>query len=101
MKPLPASRIGGVGQGVSPKTALSVGLKVDADALPDALKQQIKAGKVNTSTIQPRPSRLAQTYDAVVGVTAFTNPDGSVKSMGIQCAFCHSTVDKLVRARYR
>src|SRR4029077_15678686 len=34
---------GGVGSGVSPKTALSVGLKVDADALPDALKQQIKA----------------------------------------------------------
>jgi hypothetical protein len=29
----------------------------------------------------------------VVGVTAFANPDGSVKSMGIQCAFCHSTVD--------
>jgi cytochrome c553 len=31
--------------------------------------------------------------NAVVGVTAFANPDGSVKSMGIQCAFCHSTVD--------
>ena len=31
--------------------------------------------------------------NAVVGVTAFTNPDRSVKSMGIQCAFCHSTVD--------
>src|SRR4051812_9971755 len=28
---------GGVGPGVSPKTALSVGLKVDADALPPAL----------------------------------------------------------------
>jgi len=31
--------------------------------------------------------------NAVVGVTAFANPDGSVKSIGIQCAFCHSTVD--------
>jgi hypothetical protein len=31
--------------------------------------------------------------NAVVGVTAFANPNGSVKSMGIQCAFCHSTVD--------
>jgi hypothetical protein len=29
----------------------------------------------------------------VIGVTAFANPDGSVKSMGIQCALCHSTVD--------
>ena len=34
---------GGVGAGVSPKTALSLGLKVDAAALPDALKQQLKA----------------------------------------------------------
>lgn len=31
--------------------------------------------------------------NAVIGVTAFTNPDGSVRSMGIQCALCHSTVD--------
>jgi hypothetical protein len=38
---------GGVGPGVSPKTALSVGLKVDADMLPDALKEQIAAGKVD------------------------------------------------------
>jgi hypothetical protein len=38
---------GGVGGGVSPKTALSVGLKVDSDALPDSLKQQLKEGKVD------------------------------------------------------
>ena len=38
---------GGVGGGVSPKTALSVGLKVDADALPAPLKRQIKDGKVD------------------------------------------------------
>jgi mono/diheme cytochrome c family protein len=31
--------------------------------------------------------------NAVVGVTAFANPDGSVKGMGIQCALCHSKVD--------
>src|SRR5262245_1494877 len=37
----------GVGPGVSPKTALSVGLKVDVDALPEALKKQLGAGKVN------------------------------------------------------
>ena len=36
------------------------------------------------------PSGVA---NAVVGVTAFANADGSVKSMGIQCALCHSTVD--------
>src|SRR5207344_2750100 len=29
----------------------------------------------------------------VVGVTGYFNGDGSLKSMGIQCALCHSTVD--------
>src|SRR5499426_3487062 len=38
---------GGVGPGVSPATALGVGLKVDQEALPAALVQQIKGGKVN------------------------------------------------------
>jgi hypothetical protein len=31
--------------------------------------------------------------NAVVGVTGFFNSDGSLKSVGIQCALCHSTVD--------
>src|SRR5262245_55700646 len=39
-KAIAGAKNGGVGNGVSPKTALSVGLKVDADVLPDALKQQ-------------------------------------------------------------
>jgi hypothetical protein len=82
---------GGVGPGVSPKTALAVGLKVDADALPDSLKKQIKAGKVNLD--DPATTIALLKLNAVVGVTAFTNRDGSVRSMGIQCAFCHSTVD--------
>jgi hypothetical protein len=82
---------GGVGPGVSPKTALSVGLKVDADALPDALKQRIKAGKVDLD--DPATTIALLKLNAVVGVTAFANPDGSVRSMGIQCALCHSTVD--------
>jgi hypothetical protein len=82
---------GGVGPGVSPKTALSVGLKVDADALPDALKSQLAAGEVDLD--DPATTIALLKLNAVVGVTAFANPDGSVKSMGIQCAFCHSTVD--------
>ena len=90
-KAIAGEKNGGVGPGVSPKTALSVGLKVDADALPDALKQQIKAGKVNLD--DPATTIALLKLNAVVGVTAFANPDGSVKSMGIQCAFCHSTVD--------
>jgi hypothetical protein len=90
-KAIAGEKNGGVGPGVSPKTALSVGLKVDADALPDALKKQLAAGKVNLD--DPATTVALLKLNAVVGVTAFANPDGSVKSMGIQCAFCHSTVD--------
>jgi cytochrome c553 len=90
-KAIAGEKNGGVGPGVSPKTALSVGLKMDADALPDSLKKQLKAGKVNLD--DPATTIALLKLNAVVGVTAFANPDGSVKSMGIQCAFCHSTVD--------
>src|SRR5205823_4688804 len=90
-KAIAGEKNGGIGPGVSPKTALSVGLKVDADALPDALKKQIAAGKVDLD--DPATTVALLKLNAVVGVTAFTNSDGSVKSMGIQCAFCHSTVD--------
>src|SRR6185503_2951486 len=31
--------------------------------------------------------------NAVVGVTGFFNAEGSLSSIGIQCALCHSTVD--------
>ena len=90
-KAIAGDKNGGVGPGVSPKTALSVGLKVDVDALPPALIKQLAAGKVNLD--DPATTLALLKLNAVVGVTAFANPDGGVKSMGIQCAFCHSTVD--------
>src|SRR5215475_13445682 len=90
-KAIAGEKNGGVGPGVSPKTALSVGLKVDADALPAALKKQLAAGKVDLD--DPATTIALLKLNAVVGVTAFTNRDGGVKSMGIQCSFCHSTVD--------
>jgi len=90
-KAIAGEKNGGVGPGVSPKTALAVGLKVDADALPPALVAQIKQGKVNLD--DPATTIALLKLNSVVGVTAFADPDGSVKSMGIQCAFCHSTVD--------
>jgi cytochrome c5 len=90
-KAIAGAQNGGVGAGVSPETALAVGLKVDADALPDALKKQIKAGKVNLK--DPATTIALLKLNAVVGVTAFATPSGGVKSMGIQCAICHSTVD--------
>ena len=90
-KAVAGEKNGGVGPGVSPKTALSVGLKVDSDALPEALKKQLKAGKVDLD--DPATTVALLKLNAVVGVTAFTGPDGGVRSMGIQCALCHSTVD--------
>jgi cytochrome c5 len=90
-KAIAGEKNGGVGPGVSPKTALSVGLKVDADALPSALKKQLAASKVNLD--DPATTIALLKLNAVVGVTAFANADGSVKSMGMQCALCHSTVD--------
>src|SRR5499427_5410072 len=83
-KAIAGEKNGGIGPGVSPKTALAVGLKVDADALPDGLKKQLAAGKVDFD--DPATTIALLKLNAVVGVTAFANPDGSVKSMGIQCA---------------
>lgn len=85
------AKFGGVGPGVSPMTALAVGLKVDVDALPQDLVNQLKKGEVNLD--DPATTLALLKLNAVVGVTGFFNTDGSLKSMGIQCAFCHSTVD--------
>lgn len=84
-------KLGGVGPGVSPKTALEVGLKVDVDALPASLIDQLKAGKVNLEDAATTVALLK--LNAVVGVTGFPDEKGGLKSIGIQCAFCHSTVD--------
>jgi hypothetical protein len=90
-KAIAGEKNGGVGNGVSPKTALSVGLKVDADALPEPLKQQIKEGKVDLD--DPATTLALLKLNAVVGVTGLFDKKGNLRSMGIQCAFCHSTVD--------
>ena len=85
------TKFGGVGPGLSPNAALSVGLKVDVDALPASLIEQLMQGKVNLD--DPAVTLALLKLNSVVGVTGFFNPDGSLKSVGIQCAFCHSTVD--------
>lgn len=85
------AKLGGAGPGVSPKTALAVGLKVDLDALPPSLVQALKAGKVNLD--DPATTLALLKLNAVVGVTGFFKPDGNLQGMGIQCALCHSTVD--------
>lgn len=84
-------RFGGVGPGVSPNTALAVGLKVDLDALPRPLQNNLRKGRVDLE--DPATTLALLRLNAVVGVTGFFDEDSGLKSIGIQCAFCHSTVD--------
>lgn len=80
---------------VSPATALSVGLKVDASALPQEVVTAIQNGDVDLN--DPQTTLVLLQLDAVVGVKGQVsqNTDGSLSldRMGITCALCHSTVD--------
>lgn len=82
---------GGVGPGVSPNTALAVGLKVDVEALPKKLQSDIRAGKVDLD--DPKTTLALLKLNAVVGVKGTFERDGTLQSVGITCALCHSTVD--------
>jgi hypothetical protein len=81
---------------VSPAASLSVGLKVDADALPPSLVEDVRNGRVDLNN--PATTLALLKLNAVVGVTGFFAPNGSLQSMGIQCALCHSTVDNSFQA---
>lgn len=83
--------LGGVGPGVSPRTALAVGLKVDAEALPASLRAQLRRGEVDLD--DPATTLALLELGAVVGVTGFFDGQGRLSAVGIQCALCHSTVD--------
>jgi hypothetical protein len=85
------AKLGGIGPGVSPATALAVGLKVDVDALPAGLIAALAEGKVNLT--DPATTLALLKLKSVVGVTGFFNDQGTLRSVGIQCAFCHATVD--------
>ncbi|UJR82875.1 hypothetical protein [Sandaracinus amylolyticus] len=82
---------GGVGPGLSPTAALGLGLKVDAAAIPAEVAASIQRGEVDLD--DPATTLALLRLDAVVGVTGFFADDGSLRSVGIQCALCHSTVD--------
>lgn len=80
---------------VSPNTALSVGLKVDAAALPAAVVAAIQSGQADLN--DPQTTLVLLQNNAVVGVKGQVsqNQDGTLKldRVGITCALCHSTVD--------
>jgi mono/diheme cytochrome c family protein len=83
-----------VATGVSPKTALSVGLKVDAEAIPPEVAQAIKDGKVDLDS--PATTVTLLKLNAVVGLKGTVRTEGGkdeLVALGITCALCHSTVD--------
>ena len=96
-KAIEGAKFGGIGPGISPKTALGLGLKVDVNALAKSLREKIQRGRVNLD--DPAVTLELLKANAVLGLTGFFNPPaqqkskGVLKSVGIQCALCHSTVD--------
>jgi mono/diheme cytochrome c family protein len=76
---------------VPPATALAVGLKVDVEALPRAVKAALRAGEVDLTN--PAVTVELLRLNAVVGVQGKVNDLGQLTSVGITCALCHSSVD--------
>jgi hypothetical protein len=80
---------------VDPETALSLGLKVDSEALPAEVVAAIQAGQVDLT--DPQTTLTLIQLNAVVGVvgTVVETADGQkhLTKVGITCALCHSTVD--------
>ncbi|NMG43110.1 hypothetical protein GPA22_05120 [Aromatoleum toluvorans] len=73
---------------VSPLTALSVGLKVDATRLPPNFLAR-------SDLTDPATTVELLRRDAVVGVVGKVE-GGVLKRVGVTCALCHSTVDNSV-----
>jgi len=81
---------GGIGKGLTPKQALDAGLKVDLTILPGFLRRRIKQGKFLDD---PWVTLQLLKINAVVGVVGKFDGDGNLKSVGLTCASCHSTVN--------
>lgn len=79
---------------VDPVTALSVGLKVDSEALPAPVVQGILDGSISLTS--PATTVALLKLNAVVGVKGTVETISGVDTLtrvGITCALCHSTVD--------
>jgi hypothetical protein len=85
---------GGVGPGVSPNTALKLGLKVDLQKAPKAIVPLIQEGALSLDN--PATTLALLKADTVVGVKGVFNGNRLV-GIGITCALCHSTVDDSLR----
>ena len=82
---------GGFGAGVSAAAALGIGLKVDVDALPAEVRQGIISHSIDLN--DPAITLALLKLNSVVGVKGNFNQEGTLQSIGITCAVCHSTVD--------
>ncbi|MBD0286516.1 MAG: hypothetical protein M3342_08065 [Bacteroidota bacterium] len=80
---------GGMGKGLTPKQALDAGLKVDLAVLPKFLRRKIKQG---TFLNDPWVTLQLIKINAVLGVVGKFDGDGNLKTIGLTCASCHSTV---------
>jgi mono/diheme cytochrome c family protein len=83
-----------ISSAVDPTTALSVGLKVDSEALPAAVVQGIQSGSISLTS--PATTLALIKLDAIVGVRGTVESINGVDTLtrvGITCALCHSTVD--------
>src|SRR4030095_13794496 len=79
---------------VDPTIALSVGLKVDAEALPPPVVAGIMDGSISLTS--PATTVALLKLNAVVGVQGMVeniNGQDTLTRVGITCALCHSTVD--------
>ena len=79
---------------VDPATALSVGLKVDSEALPAAVVTGIQNGSVDLRS--PATTVALLKLGAVVGLKGTVetvNGTDVLTRVGVTCALCHSTVD--------
>jgi hypothetical protein len=79
---------------LSPKQALALGLKVDAEALSPSVVEAIKHGKINLD--DPAVTRTLIQQKAVLGIVGFFDNSNTLRSVGLTCAVCHSTMDDSV-----
>jgi mono/diheme cytochrome c family protein len=75
--------------GVSPATALAVGLKVDADALPPGILQTADLNSPATTVALLKLNAVI----GLKGTVETVNARDTLTRVGITCALCHSTVN--------
>jgi len=78
-----------IASGVSPATALAVGLKLDVDMVPRPILSAIRNGGINLND----PANTIALIDAKAVVGVMPGPGGARQSIGFTCALCHSGVD--------